>query len=1088
VYPFWEPVIEPILRASRAQRVLEIGALRGETTVKALADLGPSAEVHVIDPVPEFDPAAHEERFPGRYVFHRDLSLNVLPDAPPFDFALIDGDHNWYTVYHELRLLAEGSRRAGRPLPVLVLHDVCWPYGRRDLYYEPAQIPPEHRQPFDRRGMTPGRRDLLRNGGFNVTLHNAREEGGPRNGVMTALDDFLAEHPEPVRRIVIPIYYGLALVAEERVLAANAELTAAFDELESPEGTARMLELSEHIRLEGAVFEHNMNRVNGARLTRAQDRYLVLLADALLDEHYLEQELRIGYLLRSIAAGSAIDPQRLVDPLHTLLEDVRRLRSGRHAGARRDSKGSLGYFPHADLGAVRLEQLDRALRTLHTESVPGDLLDCGVGRGGAAIYLRGFLDALEEEVRTVWVADRFRAWAPDARPILAGGAADALVDLTQLREAFDRFHLLDDRVRFLQGPPNDVLADADVGPVALLHVGRVEVGDVGTILEALYPRVATGGFVIVDDDADGAAAAFRSRHGISEPVECPMPGSLAWRKERDVIEDVAPRPVDPRARRLVPLFPPLPKEALDLSVVMVVYNMRRAAARTLHSLSRAYQRDLEQVDYEVIVVENGSDPEEHLGEEAVRSNGAEFRYLDLGTSGDAFPSPVAALNRGIAAARGRNVALMIDGAHVLTPGVLAEGMVALEAYPPAVVATQQWYVGPGQQPDMVDVGYDEEQEDALFERIQWPADGYRLFDIGHFIGERDWFDGMWESNCLFVPHHLLEQVGGFDEEFALPGGGYANLDVFERLGASPEVRLVSILGEGSFHQVHGGTTTNDGGRDDRRAKLVTYAQQFQELRGRPFRSVEKPVHYVGALGTSASRRTRSRRLTAAAFDTGRVTTGPDGMPAEASPIPEDLRTAFVEAYWNSLAWQQTEWLGHPVPLAPTDLVAYQELLTQVRPEWVVVTGSDAGRTLFLASICDLLGQGGVVTVADAPAAVPEHPRVHHVRAEPHAGSAFTQVRTLTGEAPRALVILASGNPTARLVAEFRGYAPLVPVDSYVVFEGTIRNGRPVWPGYGPGPTEAIHRVLSVDHDFVQDTSWDRHGLTFNPGGILRRRQ
>jgi len=90
---------------------------------------------------------------------------------------------------------------------------------------------------------------------------------------------------------------------------------------------------------------------------------------------------------------------------------------------------------------------------------------------------------------------------------------------------------------------------------------------------------------------------------------------------------------------------------------------------------------------------------------------------------------------------------------------------------PAIVVTQQWYVGPGQQPDAMNAGYDQAYEDELFREIEWPLDGYRLFDIGHFIGDRDWFDGLWESNCIFVPRKLLEQYGAFDESFSMPGGG-----------------------------------------------------------------------------------------------------------------------------------------------------------------------------------------------------------------------------------------------------------------------------------------------------------------------------
>src|SRR5262249_17524595 len=145
----------PVLHAADAKRVVEIGALRGETTVKMLHDLGPDAELHVIDPVPEFDPAEHEKQFPGRYHFHRALSLKVLPKLAAMDAALIDGDHNWYTVYNELKLLAKTSKRARQPLPVMILHDVLWPYGRRDLYYAPEQIPTKFRQPYAQQGMGP---------------------------------------------------------------------------------------------------------------------------------------------------------------------------------------------------------------------------------------------------------------------------------------------------------------------------------------------------------------------------------------------------------------------------------------------------------------------------------------------------------------------------------------------------------------------------------------------------------------------------------------------------------------------------------------------------------------------------------------------------------------------------------------------------------------------------------------------------------------------------------------------------------------------------------------------------------------------
>ena len=129
-------------------------------------------------------------------------------------------------------------------------------------------------------------------------------------------------------------------------------------------------------------------------------------------------------------------------------------------------------------------------------------------------------------------------------------------------------------------------------------------------------------------------------------------------------------------------------------------------------------------------------------------------------------------------------------------------------------------------------GYDEPYEDELFDKIAWPSDGYRLFEIGHFIGDGDWFDGTWESNCLFVPRKLLEQVGGFDEGFAMAGGGYTNLEIYERLASSPDVQVATIIGEGSFHQLHGGTTTNLASPAERRERVFSYGDHYAELRGR----------------------------------------------------------------------------------------------------------------------------------------------------------------------------------------------------------------------------------------------------------------
>jgi cephalosporin hydroxylase len=1087
MFPLWDVAIAPVLRAAGARRVVEIGALRGETTTRVLDDLGADAELHVIDPEPQFDPAEHERAFPGRYHFYRGLSLDVLPTLGPIDAALIDGDHNWYTVSNELRLLAEGARRHGTGLPVLVLHDVLWPYGRRDLYYAPERIPAEFRQPYAQAGINPGMKRLHPRKGLNPRMWNAEEEGGPRNGVMTALDDFVAEHPRPLRVLVIPIYFGLAIAAEEDRLAAQPDLERALARLEGSEGRYELLEVAEATRLRAMVFQHTDHFRQESRADRAVARHLGLLKDALLNRHYLENEVRLSLLTTKWdqSRPSAIE---LRDPVRSSQEVYRKLERQRFAAAGPDDDAATSFLPYAAMGKSQLDHLEASLDFVRQDGVAGDLVEYGTAQGGGAIFMRAFLDAHEVPETRVWVVDQFRSSPePEPEPSLPDrGVAGFQADLNLVRDGFARFGALDNRVRFFQGPPEALLTE---GPerIGLLRVGRPAVNEVGRILELLYDRVADGGFIIVDCGIRASRRSdvekFRADRGITTPLQPVDSSALAWRKERGEANAPALMPVTGGVRAHPVLAPPLPADAVDLSVVVVFYNMRREARRTLHSLSRAYQEGLERTSYEVIVAENGSDDDQKLGRVFVEDFGPEFRYLDLGD--DASESPVGALNRGIAASRGRNLALMIDGAHVLTPGVLRFGLQGLATYAPAIVATQQWYVGPGQQGAAMDNGYDQAYEDRLFRRIQWPGNGYRLFEVGHFVGERDWLDGVWESNCMFVSRAQLEQVGGFEERFSMPGGGYANLELYERLGSSPDVTVCSIIGEGSFHQVHGGTTTNEAEADKRRALVFGYSRHYAELRGRPFRGAGKPIHFVGRITTGAARRTKPRRLSTGVF--GEAAEAVDGLPERPTPVPDDVRWAFTEAAWRNLPWRHTTWLGEPIRTAPTDLFAYQEILSRVRPDWVVEIGaSDQGRAGYLASICELIGRGQVLSLRGSDVPDPaSHPRLRVLTGPPLDAGTRQRVHELAG-AGNAVVVLGACADRATTVRQFDAYADLVGVGSYVVVTDTVVNGRPVWPSFGPGPFEAVKQVLNVHGEFVPDPAMEKYALSFNPGGFLRR--
>lgn len=284
-----------------------------------------------------------------------------------------------------------------------------------------------------------------------------------------------------------------------------------------------------------------------------------------------------------------------------------------------------------------------------------------------------------------------------------------------------------------------------------------------------------------------------------------------------------------------------------LSVVVVVHDMRREAVRTLRSLTPGYQRRIAPAAYEVVVVEAGSrDP---LGREVVEGFGPGFRYVRLDADG---VSPAPAANLGVRLARFPYVGLFIDGARVASPGLLhfAQRGLALAERP--VVAALAWHLGPRVQwLSMLD-GYDRDVEDRLLERSGWPRDGYALFSIATLAGSSSggWFRTPAESNALFMPRALFDELGGFDERFVSEGGGWVNGDLFVRACAAEATELVILLGEGTFHQIHGGASTNVAG-PDRAARVARFAAEYAALHGRPFAAPAKEAVYLGGLPRQA---------------------------------------------------------------------------------------------------------------------------------------------------------------------------------------------------------------------------------------------
>lgn len=247
---FWEPIIEPLLEALEPVVIVEIGSDEGLNTRNLITFArAAGATLHVIDPLPKYEPDDWVRESRGRLVFHRVPSLEAISTIERPDMVLIDGDHNWHTVINELRAIEDKAAEGGNPLPVILLHDVSWPYGRRDLYYEPDRIPPTERQPYARGGIRPGQSDVDTAGGFNNHLANARHEGGPRNGVLTAVEDFMVSSDLELTLVVVPAFNGLGVLYRSDLGIDQPDAVGFIESLRDATGYRILLDREESERM-----------------------------------------------------------------------------------------------------------------------------------------------------------------------------------------------------------------------------------------------------------------------------------------------------------------------------------------------------------------------------------------------------------------------------------------------------------------------------------------------------------------------------------------------------------------------------------------------------------------------------------------------------------------------------------------------------------------------------------------------------------------------------------------------------------------------------------------------------------------------
>lgn len=200
---------------------------------------------------------------------------------------------------------------------------------------------------------------------------------------------------------------------------------------------------------------------------------------------------------------------------------------------------------------------------------------------------------------------------------------------------------------------------------------------------------------------------------------------------------------------------------------------------------------------------------------------------------------------------------------------------------------------------------------------------------------------------------------------------------------------------------------------------------------------------------------------------------------------------FHRIYYTWLGrqtWEINTFLGVRILKCPFDLWIYQEIIHETKPDLIIECGTlNGGSTLYFATLLDIVGHGEIVSVdIDPQDNLPTHPRARFIKASSVAEEVVAEMTEIS-KGKRTMVILDSDHSRDHVLKELRAYAGLVSPGCYMVVEDGNVNGHPVFFRHGPGPTEALKIFHRENNDFEVDRHRERHLVSFNPGGYLRRK-
>lgn len=205
-------------------------------------------------------------------------------------------------------------------------------------------------------------------------------------------------------------------------------------------------------------------------------------------------------------------------------------------------------------------------------------------------------------------------------------------------------------------------------------------------------------------------------------------------------------------------------------------------------------------------------------------------------------------------------------------------------------------------------------------------------------------------------------------------------------------------------------------------------------------------------------------------------------------IVEQFHLLFYDSRMFGKTWVDTTFLGTKLEKCPFDLWVYQEILYEIKPEIIVECGTyRGGSALYLASMCDLLDHGEVITIDILERKNrPQHKRIEYLLGSSTYPEVVAKVKArIQGKSP-VLVILDSDHKKEHVLNELNIYGEIVTRGSYLIVEDSNINGHPVKPEFGPGPMEAVNEYMKNNSSYIVDKTKEKYFLTFNPQGYLRK--